>query len=149
MTEARLETAPLKVLLEGAELRVSQLPGRIYVLDHFQHLTRAILAAAMATIWKSPGWRQPWGLVVVMGDASYDATYDGDIRKHEIPPDDKRAVGTAVVTNKQLHRAVIGAMGIAFKMVSGFYLSAHGVLGDAVAAQRELITKAEARGKPF
>jgi hypothetical protein len=149
MTETLAETAPLKVLLDGAELRVSELPGRVYVIDHFQHLTRAILASAMASIWKSPGWRQPWGLVVVMADASYDATFGGDIRKHEVPPDDKRAVGTAVVTNKPLHRTLVSAIGIALKMVSGFYLSAHGALGDAVTAQRELITKAEARGTRF
>ena len=50
-----------RLVLDQPEMRVVALPDRIYVVDRFHHLNRAGIAAALAAIWASPGWRQPWG----------------------------------------------------------------------------------------
>jgi hypothetical protein len=136
----------MRVLAQDAELRVQELPGRIYVLHVFKHLSRAVMAAGLRVIWSSPGWRQPWGLVVTIDE---QATYDGDIRKHEMPPDDKRAVGTAVVTSRQGYRMVIKSIGIGFAMVSRFALSAHETLEEGIEAQRAAVARAEAKGRTY
>ena len=143
--EGTLSMRGIKVLLEQPDLRVTELPGRIYVIDQVAHLNHAVVATTLAAIWASPTWRQPWGLVVVMADATYGA----DIRHHKMPPDDRRAVGTTLVTTKQLQRAVISAMGIGYRVASGFVLTATETMEQGVAIQRTLVTKVEASGKRF
>jgi hypothetical protein len=131
-----------KLLHEDTQMRVTALPGRIYLIDVFRNLSLAGVSTALESIWGSPGWRQPWGLVIVMHDS---ATYDGDIRKHPVPPDDKRAVGTAIVTNKPLQRMVIKSIGLGLGLVARFVLTAEGTVDAAVKAQLELIKRAEER----
>jgi len=123
-------------------MRVTSLPGRIYLIDVFHNLSLASVSTALEVIWAAPGWRQPWGLVIVMHET---ATYDGDIRKHPVPRDDKRAVGTAIVTTKPLHRAVIKSIGLGLVMLSGFILTAEGTVEAAVTAQLALIKRTEER----
>jgi len=135
-----------RVLLDNPEVSVSQHPQRIYVLDVYRHCSKALIAAALKAIWASPGWRQPWGFVVVMHPGT---TYDGDIRSHEVPPNDKRSVGTALVSSNQLHRMVIKSIGLAYGAVSGFHLTAHATLEEGVAAQLGYVQKAEARKRPY
>jgi hypothetical protein len=77
------------------------------------------------------------------------ATYDGDIRTHEMPPDDKRSVGTCLVSSNQFHRIVIKSIGIAYGAVSRFHLTAHETLEEGIATQLEQVTKAEAKKRPF
>jgi hypothetical protein len=135
-----------RVLAENDEMRVEELTGRIYVVRVFRCVSRGVLAAALKVIWASPRWHQPWGLVVEMDD---DATYDGDVRQHEMPPNDRRAVGTAVVTCKQSHRMVIKSIGLGYGIVSRFILTAHEDLEPAIAAQREAVARAQAKGRAF
>jgi hypothetical protein len=134
------------VLLQAPEMRVTQLANRIYVIDVFKHLTRALIATALKAVWGSPGWRQPWGLVVVMHPT---ATYDGDIRTHELPPDDKRSVGTCLVSGNQFHRIVIKSIGIAYGAVSRFHLTAHATLEEGIATQLGHVKKAEANKRRY
>jgi hypothetical protein len=135
-----------RLLAADSDMRIEELPDRIYQLRVFRHISRALLAAALQVIWASPRWRQPWGLVIVVEDG---ATYDSDVRKHEMPPNDRRAVGTSVVTTKQMHRMVIKSIGIGYSLVSRFVMSAHENLEEAVAFQRDAVLKAVAEGRPF
>jgi hypothetical protein len=135
-----------KQLLELTAMRLVQLPGRIFVLDVSANLSRALVAEALDRIWTSPGWRQPWGLVIIMRDS---ATYDGDIRTIPVPPDNKRAVGTHIVTQKQVQRMVIKSIGLGLGLVSRFSLTASGTIEEAVAAQGDLVKRAEERKRPY
>jgi hypothetical protein len=140
--------APLEralLLEQNKDMRVEAVAGRIYVVHVLQHLTFDVMAAALKVIWASPGWRQPWGLVIAMGGS----TYDGDIRKHSVPPDHQRAVGTAIFTTNPMHRVVIKAIGIGYSMVSRFVLTSHETLASAIAKQREEVQKAELERRPF
>jgi hypothetical protein len=109
-------------------------------------LTRSVLARALQFIWHRQSWRQPWGLVVELPEGT---TYDSDVRKHEMPPDDKRAVGTAVITASPVYRMVISSVGIAYRAVSRFVVSAHVEVADGIAAQRALVEQAEAEGRRY
>ena len=129
-----------------AEMELVEVSGRVYVVHVLRHLTRGLLARALATIWAAPSWRQPWGLVLVMRDG---VTYDGDVRKHEMPPDDRRAVGTAVVTASQLHRMVINSVGLGYRTMSRFVVSAHDTLEAAIEAQSKLVVSVEAARRRF
>ena len=136
----------MSVLLEDAGMRLSSLSGRIYLMDVFQNLSRAVMGTALQTIWATPGWRQPWGFVIIMEDS---ATYDGDVRRHEMPPDDKRAVGTNIVTKKPVQRMVIKSIGLGLGLLSRFQLQASATLDEAVAAQLDLIKRAEGRNRLY
>jgi hypothetical protein len=135
-----------KPLYEDPSMRVTALPGRIYVIDVFHNLSLGGVTTALDAIWASPGWRQPWGLVIVMHDS---ATYDSDIRKHAVPPDHKRAVGTAIVTTKPMQRMVIKSIGLGLGLVARFVLTAEGTVDAAVTAQLELIRRAEQQKLPY
>lgn len=144
-----LETQPMRrglTLLDDAEMLVEEMMGRIYVVHVHHNVSKALLARALQVVWASPRWKQPWGLVIHIEE---QATYDGDVRQHEMPPNDKRAVGTAVVTRKQLHRAIIQAIGLGYRMVSSFYLSAHDTVEQGVEAQRFHVERAERAHKPY
>ena len=135
-----------KLLFESSAARLTQLPGRVFVLDVTANLSRPLVGDALDRIWGAPGWRQPWGLVIVMRDS---ATYDGDIRTIPVPPNDKRAVGTNIVTQKQMQRMVIKSIGLGLSLVGGFALTASSTLEEAVTAQHELIKRAEDRKRPY
>jgi hypothetical protein len=135
-----------KLLHETAAVRLSQVPGRVFIVDVAANLSRSLVADALDRIWSTPGWRQPWGLVIVMRDS---ATYDGDIRSIPVPPDDKRAVGTNIVTQKPMQRMVIKSIGMSLGLVSRFSLTASATLEEAVAAQLDLIRRAEDRKRTY
>jgi hypothetical protein len=134
------------VLLKSADMAVARTIGRIYVVDIFKHLTKGLMADALGAIWASPGWQQPWGMVVVMHEG---ATYDGDVRQHQMPPDDKRAVGIAIVSSSQLHRMVIKSIGLGYSLVSRFTMSAHATVEAGVETQLAQVQRAEANKRPF
>jgi hypothetical protein len=135
-----------KLLFESIPARISQLTGRVYVVDVAANLSRSLVAHALDVIWGSPGWRQPWGLVIVMRDS---ATYDGEIRSIPVPPSEKRAVGTHIVTQKPVQRMVIKSIGLGLSLVGGFALTASSTLEEAVAAQLDLIKRAEERKRAY
>jgi hypothetical protein len=136
----------MKLLLEAPGTKVHQLPGRVYVMEVFQNLTRVVIAKSLEAIWATPEWRQPWGLVIVMHES---ATYDADVRQYDVPPNEKRAVGTNIVTVKPVQRMVIKSIGMGLGLVSRFSLSASSTLKEAVAAQLELIKKAEEKRRLY
>jgi hypothetical protein len=135
-----------RVLLEDTVMRLTQLPGRIYVIDVFRNLSRDVVSKALEGVWGAPGWRQPWGLVIVMHDS---ATYDGEVRKLAVPPEHRRAVGTAIVTQKPVQRMVIKSIGVGLGLVSKFWLSAAATVEEAVSLQSDLIKRAEDKNRPY
>ena len=132
---------PSQLLLADDNIRVEELNGRVYTVLVARHITRDSLALALQTIWSSPRWRQPWGLVIDL----QNATYDNDLRKHEMPPANLRAVGTAIVTSKQMYRIVIKSINLGLKMFSNYELSAHDHFADAVRSQRQAVERAQAK----
>jgi hypothetical protein len=54
-----------------------------------------------------------------------------------------------LVTSNPLHRVVITSMGIAYRMVSRFVVTAHETLDDAVRTERALVEQALAERRPF
>jgi hypothetical protein len=136
----------MKLLLESPGMRIHQKPGRVYVMEVFENLTRLLIARSLEVIWATPEWRQPWGLVIVMHES---ATYDADVRQYEVPPHERRAVGTNIVTVKPLQRMVIKSIGVGLGLVSRFSLSASSTLDEAVAAQLALIKRAEEKKRPY
>jgi hypothetical protein len=135
-----------QLLQSDGEMRVTEHAGRIFVITVHVRLTRGLLARALQIIWRRSSWRQPWGLVVELPEGT---TYDSDVRKHEMPPDDRRAVGTAVITSNPVHRMVISSIGIAYRAVSRFVISAHSSLADGISAQRALVVQAEADNRRY
>jgi hypothetical protein len=81
--------------------RVEVVPGRVYVADIWDSFTLAVMAAVLEAAWAEPDWRQPWGLVLVLDGT---ASYDPDLRRHAMPPDPKRSVGTAIVSESLMHQ---------------------------------------------
>ena len=147
MTTVETERSPGGLrLAENDAMFVEEVIGRVYVVHVHHHLSKQLMAEALGIIWASPRWKQPWGLVIHMEEA---ATYDGDVRQHEMPPNHKRAVGTAVVTRKQLHRAIIQAAGLGYRMVSSFFLSAHDTVEQGIEAQRGYVQRAERANKKY
>jgi hypothetical protein len=143
---SRVGTAGGRLLLQHADLRVSELVGRVYVVDVYKHLTKDVMATALKSIWASPNWRQPWGMVLVMAEG---ATYNRDILQHEMPPNDKRGVGASIVSNNQLHRVVVKSAGLGYGMVSRFILTAHATLEQGIEAEREKVRIAEILKRPY
>ncbi|HWB80662.1 MAG TPA: hypothetical protein VG755_37120 [Nannocystaceae bacterium] len=119
---------------------------RVWVLTIDGHLTRKTMATSLAMIWAQPEWKQPWGFVVTM---QAGATYDGDIRRHEVPPSNRRAVGTAFVSGNLVHRMVVNSIGLGLRLASNFDLSAHELEPDAIARMVREVAKAEAAGRSY
>lgn len=123
-----------------------EVESRIYELSVDTHLTRRIIDAALDDIWSRPDWGQPWGLVVRVTPR---VTYDSDIRTTPVPPDDRRAVGAAIVTPKAMHRVVISTIALALRISSQFLLSAHEERDDALRQISKAVQATRQAGKPF
>jgi len=134
------------VVFRSSDVMVEEMPGDVYVLHVVRNLSRATLTASLEAIWGTPGWRQPWGMVVSFAD---DATYDGDVRSYEIPPTNKRSIGCSIVTSSQLRRMVIKSIGLGYAAVSKYVMTAHDTLDPAVATQRDAVLVARSQHRTF
>ena len=101
----------------------------------------SLINGCLDEIWADPAWQQPWVLVVV-ADAS--TTYEARVRDAKVPGHQKRALGTAVVTTRPMHKAVIGALSVGFRVATGFELTAHDDEAQALKTARELLARARA-----
>ena len=128
---------------EGFEVR--RVEPRIFVLSVTGNLSRAMMAHTLAVIWALPDWQQPWGLVVTMAEGS---TYDSDILRHDIPADERRAVGTTLVTTNIFHRMMVNSVGVGLRLAR-FHLTGHATEEEAIERMSERVREAQARNRKF
>lgn len=135
----------MKSLLQGQGFEVHRADARIYVLRVSGNLSRTMMTQTLAAIWGLPDWTQPWGLVVTMDPK---ATYDRDILHHDIPPDDRRSVGAAIVTPNLLHRMMINSVSIGLRLAK-FHLTAHLTEDEAIEKMAQRVQDVQTRRKNF
>jgi hypothetical protein len=135
-----------RTLLDDPTLRVEAVPGRVYVAWISGHFSLETMATVLDAAWGDPKWKQPWGLVLHIAEG---VTYDTDLRHHAMPPPNRRAVGTAIVSAKQVHRMVVSSIGIGMRLAHGFHLSAHAEVEAGIAAQRQVVRTVEATGRDY
>jgi len=120
--------------------------GPVYVLDVLGLLGSKMMSRALAAIWGHPEWKQPWGFVILTHEG---VRYEPDLRGYSMPPHDRRAVNTAVVSKQQLHRMVIGTIGISLRLAKSFPLEVFPDIHDAIEATRRHVAAARAQGRPY
>jgi hypothetical protein len=54
-----------------------------------------------------------------------------------------------VVSGKPVYRTVVNSVGLGYRMVHRFMLSAHATVDEAAETQRMLVLKADASGRPY
>lgn len=134
------------VLLEADDVRVRRVPGPVYVANLLDYFSLDVMARVLEAAWADPEWAQPWGLVMVV---ERDVGYDTDLRHHAMPPADKRAVGTAIVSNKTAHRMVVSSIGIGMRIIQGFHLTSFATEQEGIDDQREAVERTRAAGRLY
>ena len=127
-------------------MEIDQVEAGVYVARAPARLDSAFIDAVLERIWSAPDWGQPWGLIIDVRDAQ---SYDPDVRKTRVPPKDRRAVGTAVVAEKTMHRLVIRSVGLGLKTLTGFELSAHDELDGAIEHMRSAVATCREQGRDY
>lgn len=125
---------PMNAGDQFASLKVEE--EGIFVAEMPAHVTRQTIESMLQEVWQHPGWKQPWGLVVVVEEGT---TYDADVRKTGVPGDEMRAAATAVVTPSLMQRTVVKTMGMGLRLGSNFQLTGHAELSEALDAVRERV----------
>lgn len=129
-----------------APLEVQHVGDGVYLATAPARVDAAYVDAVLNHVWSQPGWAQPWGLVI---DIKAAESYDPDVRKTRVPSKDLRAVGTAIVCTKSMHKMVIRSVGLGLRTMMGFDLSAHDEIDDAVEQMKRSVAACKAEGRSY
>ena len=66
-----------------------------------------------------------------------------------MPPTDKRAVGTSIVSKKTAHRMVVSSIGIGMRIIQGFHLTAFADEQDGIDDQRRAVQNTRDSGRSY
>jgi hypothetical protein len=132
-------------LLQGDGFEVRRVDLRVFVLRVAGNLSRSMMTQTLAAIWALSDWSQPWGIVVTMDPK---ATYEVDVLHHDIPPEDRRSVGAAIVTPNLLHRMMINSVSIGLRLAR-FHLTAHLTEDEAIEKMTQRVLEVQAHKRNF
>jgi hypothetical protein len=132
-------------LLLGDGFEVRRVDLRVFVLRVGGRLSRSMMTQTLAAIWALPDWSQPWGIVVTMDP---EANYEVDVLHHDIPHDDRRSVGAAIVTPNLLHRMMINSVSIGLRLAR-FHLTAHLTEDEAIEKMTQRVLDVQAQRRSF
>jgi hypothetical protein len=141
---SRVASPVITDLKECADYRLSRHGDSVYVAHTAAHVSRQMVNEWLGIVWSDPQWKQPWAMITVLQE---DSTYDLDLRDVPIPPPERRAVMTAVVSPKSLHRMVVNTMGIAMKISHRFQVISCSNLDEALQETRAALANAGRSGR--
>lgn len=120
------------------EWRLSSVESSIYLIEFSQAVRAGAIRDALDRIWSDPQWRQPWGLIVHVPEG---LDYDLDVRTMALPPRALRASAVAVATPHALHRMVVSAIAVGFRLTDRFHLSSHQHIDEALLHVRSMMRR--------